>query len=323
MKRKTKRKLAQNQRRAEENRRQQETSDTRVEFHNLLQTYGGVGIIQFAVEQQQAACLDLYAPSKESVQTWETTKFHAFIEDVFKKGSQLADRVLGFFHLIESYGDLCTTQNRVTLKRIIEAAPPILSTFYKLYAPKGLRGAVFATRNSLANRPVSLFKFEEYRMTLGSNFITWNIKIVLGEDASRYNFLDPKRIECRFINEWGQPDWAGIVKTLCDLLPKESIACPFPIADRSMAVKSALTQAFLSAVASVDRRIKRSEKIRRRQRAIEKEAINIKKRVIKVTEADSTNRALMARNRDKLSRAAERAERIRDYYIEQFPSDCV
>ena len=70
-----------------------------------------------------------------------TDDLHYFIDCVFRSGSQLGSRILGFFHLIEAFSVVRTEDDRTRLNEIIEAAPPLLEKFYRLYAPKGLKGS--------------------------------------------------------------------------------------------------------------------------------------------------------------------------------------
>ena len=292
------------QRKAEEAKKAEEQkwledANARRDFNHLILTYGDVGIIKFAVEQQEAAYFSFSAPPKFAVQRMDQDEFQSFISDVFKRNPQLAERILCFFRLVEDYDNHLANGITTTLKEILEAAPPLLQKFYKLYAPRGLKGAALAIRNRQGLVDIPLHRNDDWWMVIASNHITMNIKIVLGEKR-KFEYLNPKFIERPFFSHWGVIDYSLLKADLSFPLPHWRFGWdlkPAQKRDISVIIKPLLIFALHSALESIKRK-------RRRIQLLAERAEKIKVQV--------------ERTFNKLSDTTAHALRIRDYYNEKF-----
>ena len=193
----------------EEEKSSKEKEEARTWIREKLVNYGGLGLIEFARQEQDALVTMSIMRPKYDIERMNVDEFRALLTLVFHSGpisvnNYLAYQVVLFLKDIQMrpYMDIDDYEDA------IEMAPPMLKYFVDRYAKRGLKGALYTMRFMLGCMEGDISNSKKYgcvkwQIAISSSYILYNILYILDENVENYDFLHPDRLASPYHNYWG------------------------------------------------------------------------------------------------------------------------
>ena len=193
----------------EEEKSFREREEARSFIRKKLVDYGGLGLIEFARQEQDALVTMAIMRPKYDVMRMNVDEFRALLTLVFHSGpisvnNYLAYQVVLYLKDIQlrPHMDIDDYENAV------ETAPPMLKHFVNRYAKRGLKGALYTMRYRLGCMDGDISNSRKYgcvkwQVAISSSYILYNILYILDENVENYDFLHPDGLASPYLNYWG------------------------------------------------------------------------------------------------------------------------
>ena len=211
--RKEKKQKEEEKQKIETEKREKDRENTREWIKSTVYNYGGIGLFNFAAEEQDALWTTSFLRPAYDVHRMDTHDFICLIQLVFLSGpisinDILAYRVRTFLLDIRDRESMSEEE----YKDAVDFAPPMLRCFVNKYVKFGLKSAIYVIRylagrtegHLLDDKNFGCFRWVS---AIQSCYVIRHILyIVYGEEhVDEWKFLDPtkNRLESKYHTKWG------------------------------------------------------------------------------------------------------------------------